>query len=76
MQPADIGKMLIIIGSIAIVVGLTLMFGGKWVSSLGLGKLPGDIFIKKDGYSVHFPIVTSIIISILLTIILNIFLRK
>ncbi len=77
MQFNDIGKILIIFGIIAILVGLFLSFGGgKLISSLNLGRLPGDINIKKENFSFHFPIVTSIIISIILSVILNIFFRK
>lgn len=36
-----------------------------------LGKLPGDIFVKKDNFSFYFPIVTFLLISIVLTIIIN-----
>jgi len=36
-----------------------------------VGKLPGDIAIKKERFSLYFPIVTSIVISIILTIIIN-----
>ena len=67
----DIGKFLIIIGIICLVAGIAFMFGGKFFSHIPLGKLPGDINIKKDNFSFHFPIMTSIIISIILTVILN-----
>jgi hypothetical protein len=47
-----------------IVIGLLLLVGGKipWI-----GRLPGDIIIKKEKFSFYFPITTSILISILLT---------
>jgi len=68
----DFAKLLIIIGLVIAGIGLILLFGGK----LGLGKLPGDILIKKDNFTFYFPIVTSIIISIILTVLFNIFFRK
>ena len=40
-----------------------------------MGRLPGDIFVKKDNFSFYFPIVTFLIISIVLTIIINVVLR-
>jgi len=66
----SMGKMLIILGVVLIVIGLALTYGPKipW-----LGKLPGDISIKKDNFSFYFPITTSIIISIILTILFSIF---
>lgn len=69
----EIGRTIVILGLILILVGGILAFSPKVPF---LGKLPGDIFIKKDGFSFYFPLATSIIISILLTIILNFFTRK
>ncbi|MBP7528756.1 MAG: DUF2905 domain-containing protein [Syntrophorhabdaceae bacterium] len=64
------GKTLIILGVVLVVIGLAFTYGPKipW-----LGKLPGDISIKKDNFSFYFPITTSIIISIILTILFSIF---
>jgi hypothetical protein len=69
MMPA-IGKMLIILGIILIIVGLGFLFGDKIPF---IGKLPGDILIKKERFSFYFPITTSIIISIILTILFSLF---
>jgi hypothetical protein len=65
-----IGKAFIIFGVILVIVGLAFMFGDKIPY---IGKLPGDIYIKKERFSFYFPITTSIIISIILTIIFSIF---
>jgi len=59
-------RFLIIAGIILVVVGLAW----PWLSKLGLGRLPGDINIVREGYSFHFPIVTGLIVSIVLTIVL------
>lgn len=69
MMPA-IGKMLIILGVVLIIVGLGFLFGDKIPF---IGKLPGDILIKKERFSFYFPITTSIIISIILTILFSLF---
>jgi hypothetical protein len=69
MMPA-IGKMLIILGIILIMVGIGFLFGDKIPF---IGKLPGDILIKKERFSFYFPITTSIIISIILTILFSLF---
>jgi hypothetical protein len=68
MMPA-VGKMFIIIGFILIIVGIGFMFGDKIPF---IGKLPGDIFIKRERFSFYFPITTSIIISIV-TILFSLF---
>jgi len=67
-----LGRILIIIGVIIVVLGLLLAFGGRIPL---LGKLPGDILIKKDGISFYFPIVTVLLLSVILTLIINFVLR-
>jgi uncharacterized protein HemY len=66
----QLGKLLIIAGIVLVVIGVLFLFAGRIPF---LGKLPGDIHIKKDNYSIYIPIATMLIISILLTIILNLF---
>jgi len=68
-----IGRFLIILGVFIVVLGLLLTFGAKipWI-----GRLPGDIYIKKENFIFYFPIMTSILISILLTILLYLFSRR
>jgi hypothetical protein len=66
---ADVGKALLLIGFIIVLLGLILTFSER--IPFPIGRLPGDIVIKRDGMSFYFPIVSSIILSILLTLILN-----
>ncbi|UII33722.1 DUF2905 domain-containing protein [Fulvivirga ulvae] len=61
------GKALIIIGLIIIIAGIFLHFGPRIPY---LGKLPGDISVKKDGFQFYFPLMTSIILSILISLII------
>ena len=67
-----IGKILVIAGAVIIVLGLILVFNSHIPF---LGKLPGDIIIKRDNFSFYFPVVTFIIISIVITVIINVILR-
>jgi hypothetical protein len=67
-----LGKILLIIGGIIVILGLILVFSNHITF---LGKLPGDIFVKRDGFSFYFPIVTLLILSILITIIVNVILH-
>ena len=57
---------LIIFGVVLIVAGLL------WpvISKLGLGRLPGDIVIERENFSIYLPIVTSIIVSVVLSLLL------
>lgn len=59
-----------------VVTGLILLAAGlawPWLSKLPFGRLPGDINIVREGFSFHFPVVTSIVISVLLSLLLWIF---
>ncbi|AFR69885.1 DUF2905 domain-containing protein [Brachyspira pilosicoli] len=57
-------KMLIVVGIIAIIIGILILL------KIPIGKLPGDIVIKKENFTFVFPIVTSIIASIVLSFIM------
>ncbi len=64
---SEIGKALIIIGAVLVVSGLVILGIQKLPF---MGKLPGDIIIKREHFTFYFPVATSIIISILISIIL------
>jgi len=51
-------------------LGLFLVFADKfpWI-----GRLPGDILIKRGKWTFYFPLATSILLSILITLLLNLF---
>jgi len=68
-----LAKFLIFLGMVIFGIGILLLFFGKIPY---LGKLPGDILIKKNNFTFYFPITTSIILSILLTLILKFILRR
>ncbi len=63
----DIGRILIILGAVLIVAGLAVLGIQKLPF---LGKLPGDILVKRERFTFYFPLATSIIISILISLIL------
>lgn len=69
----SLGRVLIIFGIVLIVVGVIFTLGGKlsW-----FGKLPGDIYIQKKGFTFFFPITTSILISVILSLILMLIRRR
>ncbi len=68
-----LGKTLIVSGIVLAVLGGLILLSGHipW-----LGKLPGDIRIKRDGFSFYFPLTTCIILSILLTLIFRLLGRR
>ena len=68
-----IGRLLILVGVVAIALGVVLLFLHRipW-----LGRLPGDIVVQRERVTLYFPLATSIVVSIVLTILLNIFFRR
>ncbi len=62
-------RILITIGIVVLVAGLLWPLLAK----LGLGRLPGDIAIRRDGFGFYFPITTSIIISVVLSVLFWLF---
>ena len=57
---------LIILGAVLIAVGVAW----PWLARLGLGRLPGDIHVEREGFSFYFPITTAIIVSLAVSLIL------
>lgn len=64
---ADMGKMLILVGAVLVAAGLLLYLGPKLPL---FGKLPGDIVIRRDNFTLYLPLGTSVLISVLLSLIL------
>ena len=58
------GKLLVIVG-----VGLLVMLG------VPVGRLPGDVTVKRGNFTFYFPLATSIVASILLTLLLSLLRR-
>jgi len=67
---SEFGKNLLILGFFIFVLGLIMSAFDKIPF---LGKLPGDILVRKDGFNFYFPLTTSIILSILFSLLLRIF---
>ena len=78
-----LGKFFIFLGAIFALMGALLILTGK-LPSLGggsgwLGKLPGDILIKRDNFTFYFPLATSVLISVMVSLLLyllSLFLRR
>jgi hypothetical protein len=69
MGPA-VGKLLILIGLVIVGAGVVLLLSDKipW-----LGRLPGDITVKRDNFTFYFPLATSILISVILSLLFWLF---
>ena len=60
-NPRELGRLLLILGSLMVVAGAFFYFGGK--VPFRLGRLPGDIVHKSEHTTFYFPIVTSLLLS-------------
>ena len=67
------GKTLIVLGLVLVAVGAVFMLAGKVPF---IGKLPGDIIVRKKNFTFYFPLATSLLISLLLSLLLWFLSRK
>ncbi len=63
----ELAKAIILIGAVLVAIGLLMLLFQK---TTFLGKLPGDILIKRENFTFYFPLTTGIIISIIISLIL------
>ena len=69
----DMAKSLIVMGVMLILIGGAIGLAGKWPH---VGKLPGDILIKKENFTFYFPLGTSLLLSVILSLILMLLNRR
>ncbi|MCG5535762.1 DUF2905 domain-containing protein [Ectothiorhodospira mobilis] len=58
---------------ILIALGVLLLLAGlawPWLARLGLGRLPGDLLIQRDGFTFYFPLTTSLVVSAVVSLLL------
>ncbi|MGH9549411.1 MAG: DUF2905 domain-containing protein [Terriglobales bacterium] len=65
---SDLGKLLVLVGAVAILAGGVLMLAGR--SHIPLGRLPGDIVYRGKNSTFYFPLATSILVSVVLSVVL------
>ena len=63
----DLAKTIIILGIVLVIAGLVMLVIHK---APFLGKLPGDIVIRKEHFTFYFPLTTSVVVSIIISLIL------
>lgn len=68
MEIQYLGKIIIVMGIFLVVLGALILLSPKIPF---IGRLPGDILIKRDNVTFFFPLASSIIISLIITIILS-----
>jgi hypothetical protein len=65
---SDLGRVLIFLGLLLLVAGLVVVLLGRM--NLPIGRLPGDFSWRGRGWSVSFPLASSIVLSVILSLIL------
>ena len=68
-----LARFLILFGAISVGVGLLLLAGQRIPF---LGRLPGDVVVKKKNFTLYFPLATGLLLSLLLTLVLNLWSRR
>jgi hypothetical protein len=66
---SNIGKTIILVGVAIVVFGIVVLVLSRLTGGRG-APLPGDIYIRRPGMVIYFPIITSIVISVILTVLL------
>jgi len=64
------GKAIVIFGLVIAVIGLVIWMAPSIPLISRLGRLPGDILVRRGNFTFYFPIVTSIVLSLLLTLLI------
>lgn len=59
-------KIFILTGIVLLLVGLIIFAAERF----GLGRLPGDIVIEREGFTLYLPLATSLVVSLGLTLVL------
>lgn len=57
-------RILVVLGIVLVITGLLW----PWLGKLGLGRLPGDIVIERQGFRVYLPLMTSLVVSLVLSL--------
>jgi hypothetical protein len=73
---AGLGRLLMVVGVLLVIGGAVLAFGGRIPILSSLGRLPGDLVIRRGNATIYVPIVTSILLSLILTLVMAVVLRR
>jgi hypothetical protein len=58
-------RFLIVLGLAILVIGLLW----PYLSKLGLGRLPGDIVIERENWTLYVPVATCLLLSLLFSLV-------
>ena len=72
----QLGRILIAAGIVLVLAGFVVLVADRTSFASWLGRLPGDVIIRRGSVTVYIPLATSILLSILLTVILSLLFRR
>ncbi len=70
---AHFARLLVMFGVILVALGLLVGVLGRFIR---IGRLPGDISIRRDNFTFYFPLGTCILLSGILTLLSWLFRRR
>ena len=73
MHISFLSKTIIMCGVLLVIFGILLAVFEKVP---GMGRLPGDIYIKREHFSFYFPLTTCILLSLMLSLLIKVFFKR
>lgn len=72
MDAHAIGRLLIVFGALILIAGVLLLVFGRLPP---IGRLPGDIVIRRENFTIYLPLMTMLLLSVILTVVLTLLAR-
>ena len=77
---AGIGRAMLLLGVVLVLLGLAFIMLERWPAAGGslrwIGRLPGDVLIKRENFTFYFPLATSVLLSVILSLLVWLFFRR
>ncbi|MDI6871828.1 MAG: DUF2905 domain-containing protein [Bacillota bacterium] len=68
-----LGRLLMVAGAVLFAAGLALTAAGRFPA---IGRLPGDIYLRRGNFVFYFPLTTGLLVSLLLTLVFRLLSRR
>jgi len=62
----QLGRILLMTGAVLLFFGILFTLGSRF----GLGRLPGDIIIRRENFVLFFPLMSGLVLSLVLSLLL------
>jgi hypothetical protein len=69
----ELGRLFLGLGVLLVILGVFFLLAGNLSGKVPwLGKLPGDIYVEREGWKLYFPLGTSILVSVVVSVVLTV----